>query len=117
MRLLMVVMKNGGGQFESLILRLPLHLVSSVLKPDLHLLRTELEAAGQLVALGGRQVALLFKTPFQFKNLSPDVSYRNANTTAAVKNTDFCYERKRRETLHCEQNVRYRTRRDPCILE
>ena len=68
--LVMVMVKNGGGQFQSLVLRLALHLVPSILEPDLDLLRTELEAAGQLVALGRRQVALTFETLFQLEYLN-----------------------------------------------
>jgi len=61
--------RRQGSQLQILILTEPLQLVATILEPDLHLLRGELEQLCQLVAFGRRQVALLFEARLQFVDL------------------------------------------------
>lgn len=56
-------------RLQGLVLPLPLALVAAVLEPDLHLVGGELEGGGQVLALGGGQVALLLEAPLQLEDL------------------------------------------------
>ena len=51
------------------VLGLPLHLVAVVLEPDLHLGGRQSQRAGQVFALGRRQVALLPEAPLELVGL------------------------------------------------
>lgn len=64
-----VVVMVVAGQFQSLVLPLPLALVPPVLEPDLYLRGGELEGGGQVLALRGGQVALLLEAPLQLEHL------------------------------------------------
>ena len=57
------------AQLECLILTLAFALVAPVLEPDFHLRRRQLQHVGQLLALGRREVALLFEAPLEFVHL------------------------------------------------
>lgn len=61
---------SGRGQHLLLLQLAPLGLVAAVLEPNLHLRLRQLEGAGQLRALGAREVALMPKTPFQLVDLA-----------------------------------------------
>lgn len=64
----MVVMVTS--QFQGLILPLPLTFVPPVLEPDLDLCGGELQGAGEVLPLRGRQVTLLLEAPLQLEHLS-----------------------------------------------
>ena len=61
--------RRQGRQLQVLILTESLQLVATVLEPDLHLLRRQLQQLGQLVAFRSRQVALLLESRLQFVDL------------------------------------------------
>lgn len=56
-------------RFQRLVLPLPFALVAAVLKPDLHLVRSEFEGGRQVLSLRGGQVALLLEAPLQLEDL------------------------------------------------
>lgn len=58
------------SQFQGLILPLPLTFVPPVLEPDLDLCRGELQHAGEVLPLRGRQVTLLLEATLQLEHLS-----------------------------------------------
>lgn len=59
-----------ASHFQGLILPLPLTFVPPVLEPDLDLCGGELQGAGEVLPLRGRQVTLLLEAPFQLEHLS-----------------------------------------------
>lgn len=58
------------GQLQRLVLPLPLTFVPPILEPNLDLCGGELQGAGQVLPLRGRQVALLLEAPLQLEHLS-----------------------------------------------
>ena len=56
-----------------LVLLKGLHLVSLVLEPDLHLLRSQVEHLRELITLGRGEVSLLFESSLQLEHLRLEV--------------------------------------------
>lgn len=63
------------SQFQGLILPLPFTFVPPILEPNLDLRGGELQGAGEVLPLRGRQVTLLLEAPLQLEHLSLGEEY------------------------------------------